>query len=290
MADETDLAVPGAATPAAREALLETIRRERAEYALPTGLRATAEQFAMDVLGLLFPHFLDCRPCDQDPAEDLEELRRLLEASREPAAPHDLVDGFFADLGGIRNALLLDAEALYEFDPAAQSVDQVIVAYPGFLATAVHRVAHDLHRRGAPVFARLLAEYAHQVTGIDIHPGALLGPEFAIDHGTGIVIGETAVVGARVKLYQGVTLGATSVSKRKAGTKRHPTVGDDVIIYANATILGGDTVIGRGCRVGANVWVTRSIPPYSVVTPTARVESRPHDGAQRGDDNIDFHI
>jgi serine O-acetyltransferase len=290
MADETDLAVPGAAAQAASDALLETIRRERADYALPTGLRATAERFAVDVLGLLFPHFLDCQPCDQDPAEDLAGLRLLLEAAREPEAPPDLVDGFFADLGGIRDALLLDARALYEFDPAARSLDQVIVAYPGFFATAVHRVAHDLHRRGAPVFARLLAEYAHHVTGIDIHPGAVLGPEFVIDHGTGIVIGETAVVGARVKLYQGVTLGATSVSKRKAGTKRHPSVGDDVIIYANATILGGDTVIGRGCRVGANVWVTRSIPPYSVVTPTARVESRPGDGLRAGDDNIDFHI
>ena len=139
------------------------------------------------------------------------------------------------------------------------------------------------------LFPRLLAEVAHGATGIDIHPGARIGPSFAIDHGTGIVIGETATVGARVKLYQGVTIGAASVSKALQRTKRHPTIGDDVVIYANATILGGDTVIGRGSLIGGNVWLTRSVPPHSVVMPTARVERR--EGERGGDDDLlEFNI
>jgi serine O-acetyltransferase len=290
MPDKSDLHLPAEAERASRQPLLDRIRRERDAYVLPTGLRLLAERFAVEVLGLLFPHFLDCRPCDRDPADELDDLREMLIAALEPGeAPH-LADGFFADLDEIHEALLLDARALHDFDPAAHSIDEVILAYPGFLATAVYRVAHDLHGRGARLFARLLTESAHRMTGIDIHPAATIGPEFAIDHGTGIVIGETSRVGARVKLYQGVTLGATSVSKRRQGTKRHPTVEDDVIIYANATILGGETVIGRGCRVGANVWVTRSIPAYSVVTATAHVDRRPGGGGQDDGDNIDFHI
>jgi serine O-acetyltransferase len=287
--DHPELDLPTAVDHRAREALLDRIRDERAAYALPPRLRSLAERFAADVLALMFPHFVDGPPSEHDPADELDDLHRVLAAALAPGAAPDLVDGFFADLAGIREALLLDARAIYNGDPAAHSVDEVILAYPGFFATAVYRVAHDVHRRGAPVFARLLTEFAHRVTGIDIHPCATIGPEFAIDHGTGIVIGETAEVGARIKLYQGVTLGATSVSKRRRGTKRHPTVADDVVIYANATILGGDTVIGRGCRVGANVWVTRSIPAYSVVTPTARIDRRPGEGPQ-GDDDIDFHI
>jgi serine O-acetyltransferase len=136
-----------------------------------------------------------------------------------------------------------------------------------------------------PLVPRVLTEIAHRDTGIDIHPAASIGESFAIDHGTGIVIGETAVIGARVKLYQGVTLGALSVDKRMARTKRHPTIGDDVVIYANATILGGETVIGAGSRIGGNVWLTRSVPAHSVVTPTARVEP----GA-RDDEPLEFNI
>ncbi|MGZ4198309.1 MAG: serine O-acetyltransferase EpsC [Solirubrobacteraceae bacterium] len=289
MPDHPELDFPTAIEVHSYGALLGRIRDERAAYGLPPRLRSLAERFAVDVLALMFPHFVDGAPGEHDPADDLDDLRRALTAALMPTADSGLADGLFADLDGIREALLLDAGAIYNGDPAAHSVDEVILAYPGFFATAVYRVAHDVHRRGAPLFARLLSEYAHRVTGIDIHAGAAIGPEFAIDHGTGIVIGETAEVGARVKLYQGVTLGATSVSKHRQGTKRHPTVADDVVIYANATILGGDTVIGRGCRVGANVWVTRSIPAYSVVTPTARIDRRPGEGSQ-GDDDIDFHI
>ena len=152
----------------------------------------------------------------------------------------------------------------------------------------MHRIAHELYS-DAPLFARLLAEVAHSTTGIDIHPGARIGPSFAIDHGTGIVIGETAVLGEHVRLYQGVTLGAARVNKGLQSVKRHPTIGDHVVIYANATILGGDTVIGHGSRVGGNVWLTRSVPPYSVVMPTARVERR-HGDSSPADDLLEFNI
>ena len=151
--------------------------------------------------------------------------------------------------------------AILEGDPAADSEDEVVLAYPGFLATAVHRFAHELYRLNVPVFPRVVSEWSHRETGIDIHPGATIGRAFAIDHGTGVVIGETSVIGDRVRIYQGVTLGALAVSKRLAHTKRHPTIEDDVVIYAGATILGGETVIGRGSVIGGNVWLTHSVPP-----------------------------
>ena len=201
--------------------------------------------------------------------------------------PAAVIDDLYAKLGGIREALLLDARAIHDGDPAARGIDEVILAYPGFLAIATYRIAHVLHGRSA--VSRLLTEVAHQATGIDINPGAQIGASFAIDHGTGIVIGETAVLGDRVRLYQGVTLGAARVAKHLEHTKRHPTIGDDVVVYANATILGGHTVIGRGSVVGGNVWLTRSVPPYSVVSPTARVEHR-GGHAEASDDLIEFNI
>ena len=150
----------------------------------------------------------------------------------------------------------------------------MISAYPGFLAIAIHRIAHELCGLGVPILPRLLAEVAHTRTGIDIHPGATIGGSFCIDHGTGIVIGETAVIGNDVKLYQGVTLGALSVAKRAAGMKRHPTIEDRVVIYANATVLGGDTVVGHDSVVGGNVFLTASLPPDSVVYQTSQVRVR----------------
>jgi serine O-acetyltransferase len=160
---------------------------------------------------------------------------------------------------------LEDAEAIFRGDPAAKSVDEVILAYPGFLAIAVYRVAHWFHNRGVPTLPRMISEHAHKLTGIDIHPGATIGRSFVIDHGTGIVIGETTVIHDNVKIYQGVTLGALSVDKSLANTKRHPTIERDVVIYANATILGGDTVVGAGSVVGGNVWLTESVSPGSRV-------------------------
>jgi serine O-acetyltransferase len=272
---------------------LDQLAHERQGYALPPRLRELAELVVHRALELLFPHFAaEVGGRAGDVAEELAALRVLLaDALRLPGAhcsdPDAVVDRFLAELPEIRAALLLDAEAICDGDPAAHSVDEVIIAYPGFFATAVYRIAHQLQESGVPLVPRVLTEIAHRDTGIDIHPGARIGQFFAIDHGTGIVIGETAVLGARVKLYQGVTLGALSVEKRMARTKRHPTIGDDVVIYANATILGGETLIGDGSRIGGNVWLTQSVPAHSVVTPTARVERREGD---RADEPLDFNI
>jgi len=172
---------------------------------------------------------------------------------------------FILSLPEVYDSLWSDAEATYTGDPAAESIEEVILAYPGFLAIAVYRIAHTFYLLKVPVFPRLLTEYAHQVTGVDIHPGATIGNSFMIDHGTGVVIGETTVIGEHVKIYQGVTLGALSVSKKKAGSRRHPTIEDNVVIYAHATILGGETVIGKNSTIGGNVWLTSSVPPDSVV-------------------------
>ena len=189
----------------------------------------------------------------------------------EALVPLDPLHGEAA-LPALQESLALDARATCEADPAARSVDEVLLAYPGFLALACYRIAHALCAEGVVLLPRLIAEFAHRETGIDIHPGARIGRSLAIDHGTGIVIGETTVIGDGVRLYQGVTLGALSVRKDLARQKRHPTIEDDVVIYANATILGGDTVIGAGSVIGGNVWLTHSVPPGSVVTHGATVE------------------
>ncbi len=177
----------------------------------------------------------------------------------------ELVDRFADALPDIIRKLDKDAAAIFNGDPAAKNQDEVILAYPGFFAITIYRLAHELYLLGIPVIPRILSEYAHEKSGIDIHPGAEIGESFCIDHGTGIVIGETTIIGSRVKIYQGVTLGAVSVDKSLASQKRHPTIEDDVIIYAQAVILGGETVIGRNSVVGGNAWVTESVPPDSVV-------------------------
>jgi serine O-acetyltransferase len=183
-------------------------------------------------------------------------------------------NSLFGAIPGIYKSLLLDAEAIVKFDPAAQSIEEVLVAYPGFYATAIYRIAHQLHTQGIKTLPRLLTEYAHSKTGIDIHPGAEIGESFFIDHGTGIVIGETSIIGNNVKVYQGVTLGALNVAKSAASTKRHPTIEDNVIIYSGATILGGDTIIGHDCIIGGNVWLTYSVPPFSVVYHKSEIQVR----------------
>jgi serine O-acetyltransferase len=161
--------------------------------------------------------------------------------------------------------LLKDAEAIEAGDPAAKNRDEVIRSYPGFYAISIYRVANSMHRLNVPFIPRILTEIAHSKTGIDIHPGATIGNHFFIDHGTGVVIGETTQIGDFVKLYQGVTLGALSVSKGMAEIKRHPTIEDHVVIYAGATILGGKTTIGKNSIIGGNVWLTESVPENSVV-------------------------
>ena len=202
------------------------------------------------------------------------ELRSLLRPLAGEIDPGDAATGFFSALPEIHRQLLIDAAGIERGDPAAESVDEVILAYPGFLAIAIHRIAHRFYELGVPIFPRMLTEWAHERTGIDIHPGATLGHPVIIDHGTGIVVGQTAVIGNNVKLYQGVTLGALSVNKSLASTKRHPTIENDVVIYANATILGGDTVIGRGSVIGGNTWITTSVPPDSIVYQRSEVHVR----------------
>ena len=174
------------------------------------------------------------------------------------------------ELPAIKEMLIKDVQAIYEGDPAARSPEEVIISYPGFFAISIYRIAHEFYKRGVPYIPRIMTEYAHEKTGIDIHAGATVGEYFFIDHGTGIVIGETTTIGDRVKIYQGVTLGAKSFEldedgKPVKGIKRHPDIGNNCIIYANATVLGGNTKIGDGSVIGANVWVTRSVEPGSTV-------------------------
>ena len=182
-----------------------------------------------------------------------------------------IVEAFAQRLPDVKRVLETDVQAAYEGDPAATSRMEVVMAYPGMYAVTVHRLAHELYRLKVPILPRVLSEIAHSKTGIDIHPGATIGEGFFIDHGTGVVIGETTVIGRNVKLYQGVTLGALSFPKDETtgmlmkGHKRHPNVEDNVVIYAGATILGGDTTIGHDSEIGGNVWLMSSIPPHSRV-------------------------
>lgn len=193
----------------------------------------------------------------------------------------DLTDRFLAALPALRQSLAEDAQAALEGDPAAHCLDEVVLAYPGFLAIAVHRLAHALHLLEVPLMPRIMSEWAHSKTGADIHPGARIGRRFFLDHATGAVVGESADLGDGVRLYQGVTLGALSLPRDESGrvvreAKRHPTVEDDVTIYANATVLGGRTVVGRGAVIGGSVFLTRGVPPGHRVTmepPNLRVLS-----------------
>lgn len=185
-----------------------------------------------------------------------------------------ITDLFFEEVPLIYNTLLNDAAAILKFDPAAKSIEEVLMAYPGFFATAVYRFSHQLVLQGVHILPRVFAEYAHSKTGIDVHPGATIGESFFIDHGTGIVIGETCIIGDNVKIYQGVTLGALSVNKDCAEIKRHPTIQDNVVIYSGATILGGDTIIGNDSVIGGNVWLTNSVLPFSIVYHKSEVSIR----------------
>jgi serine O-acetyltransferase len=213
----------------------------------------------------------------------------------EPATAEELTIRFIGRLVDLRAMLSRDVEAAYAGDPAAKGYDEIVVAYPAIRALAIHRIAHELQGYGVPLLPRIMSEYAHDRTGIDIHPGAQIGSYFFMDHGTGIVIGETAVIGDRVRLYQGVTIGATSIrdSSSLRGKKRHPTIEDDVTIYAGATILGGDTVIGAGTIIGGNVWLTSSVPPRSRVmvdAPRQSMRSSKADGETTDSADLSWDI
>ncbi|MEN6627780.1 MAG: serine O-acetyltransferase EpsC [Candidatus Sumerlaeia bacterium] len=254
-------------------------------YDLPR--RAATLEILSSVLDVIFPdHRLEqrIRSCQADLViggllEKIHlDLTRQVARSLEHAGPptqgmdaNAIALRFIETLPALRGRLALDAEAAMEGDPAAKSHDEIILSYPGFEAVATYRIAHELHRLGVPLLPRIMTEHAHTRTGCDIHPGAEIGRSFFIDHATGVVIGETTTIGDRVKLYQGVTLGALSFQvdaqgKLVRGLKRHPTIEDDVVIYAGATILGGKTVIGKGSVIGGSCWITRSIPPGTKVT------------------------
>lgn len=232
--------------------------------------KVLSENFTNDLFNFLFGSYQREFDSEKKLADAYQDLKHtfsviLFELLKEESSVKKHTETFFGALPAIYQALLIDADTVLRFDPAAQSIEEVLIAYPGFYATAVYRLSHQLYIQGIKTLPRLLSEYAHSKTGIDIHPGATIGAAFAIDHGTGIVIGETAVIGERVKIYQGVTLGALNVSKELASMKRHPTIEDDVIIYSGATILGGETIIGSGSIIGGNIWLTHSVPPNSVV-------------------------
>ncbi len=222
------------------------------------------------LLAWLFPAF-SSKKFEHEPdflafGESLKsKLFSLLLRSCDEEKPETQVSAFFNALPNLRRHILEDAKAIYQGDPAARSIAEVIHSYPGFFAIAVHRIAHWFFKQEFSSLARMFSEYAHSKTGIDIHPAAQIGARFCIDHGTGIVIGETTTIGEDVKIYQGVTLGALSVQKELAQTKRHPTIEDRVVIYSGATILGGKTVIGHDSIIGGNVWLVKSVPPHAKI-------------------------
>jgi len=284
--------VPDTVNHESDHAFAETLARDRFAHGRIYPLKRDVAAFADALLGILFPQLSDdALATPDDLAARLvlvrRDLRRLVEPLTDAATADRVIVAFAESLPRVHSALLEDGEAILAGDPAAESLDEVVAAYPGFLAIAIHRLAHELYALAVPILPRLLAEVAHTRTGIDIHPGATIGRGFCIDHGTGIVVGETALIGNSVKLYQGVTLGALSVVKDLAGRKRHPTIEDRVVIYANATVLGGDTVVGHDSIVGGNVFVTSSIAHGSVLYQTSRSRVR---RADEGFDGIDFVI
>ena len=238
-----------------------------------------AETFGDDLFNFLFSSYEGKYFSEEKLLQQYDELQNnfsalLYELVKSEEIAKSNTEIFFNEIPALYSHLLFDAEAIVKFDPAAQSIEEVLVAYPGFYATAIYRISHQLHKQHIKTLPRILSEYAHSKTGIDIHPGAEIGKSFFIDHGTGVVIGETAIIGNNVKLYQGVTLGALNVAKSNASTKRHPTIEDNVIIYSGATILGGDTIIGNDCIIGGNVWLTYSVPPFSIVYHKSEIQVR----------------
>jgi serine O-acetyltransferase len=237
-------------------------------------------EFVDDIIHTLFPIKLNCTLNPDEISIELDrcsiKLRELLQSIKGSLSdtPLEISGQFFEKVPEVFDKLIIDAEAITKFDPAAFCIEEIILCYPGFYCISVYRLAHILYQLKVPVLPRVMMEYAHSKTGIDIHPGASIGSPFFIDHGTGIVIGETAVIGKNVKIYQGVTLGALSVDKSMAKTKRHPTIEDNVVIYAGSTILGGETVIGHDTVLGGNTWITESILPHSVVYRQHRVVVR----------------
>jgi serine O-acetyltransferase len=254
--------------------LISHINREKQTIGVSAALKRQSQKFTQ----LLFNAFFDG---DTDTAKALTELEELFHRIRDIACPE--IKGkpcktwrdFTKGIPDLYCSLKKDALAIFNNDPAAKSIKEVYLAYPGFFAISIYRMAKKFYLLGLPLIPRLMTEYAHQLTGIDIHPGAVIGASFFIDHGTGVVIGETAVIRDDVKVYQGVTLGALTVKKEQENQKRHPTIEKNVTIYANATILGGQTVIGANSIIGGNTWLTESVSENSIVTHNPQIKIIP---------------
>ncbi len=254
-----------------KESFAEYLHKINKSYCADVPSMIEAHLFIDDLIYLLFPIKQNKNINQREIEIKLERMKLRLKELLIPLTkdlkkqPDSVVDDFFTTLPMIYQKLLDDAEEFLLSDPAASCVEEIILSYPGFLALTVYRISHVLYLLKIPVLPRMISEYVHGKTGIDIHPGADIGDKFFIDHGTGIVIGATAKVGNGVKVYQGVTLGALFVEKKMQNMKRHPTIEDNVIIYAGSTILGGETVVGHDTIIGGNVWLTESVVPFSVV-------------------------
>ncbi len=257
---------------------LEKLDHEQARCASSTPSAALADAFAAALYEWLFPvsGIAQKGAAAARYAQLQQQLQTLLAPIEDqlPAEADTLAYRFFEGVPAIYQLLQDDLQAFYQYDPAATSTTEVMAAYPGFKAIAIYRLSNLMHRLGVPLLPRLLSEYAHSKTGIDIHPGATIGRSFFIDHGTGVVIGATTLIGNHARIYQGVTLGALQVEKSLANTKRHPTIEDNCVIYANATILGGKTTVGHNSVIGGNTWLTESVPAFSIVVHQAQVKVR----------------
>jgi serine O-acetyltransferase len=259
------------------QTIIDKIRAHKTQPNLKFRLKRETEDFT----DLLFLALFDSEtPFEKNLPELARQFDRLVDlACWDPQRSCASVwDDYLQTLPSVLEDLNLDAFAIASCDPASLSIEEVYLAYPGFYAIAIYRLAHELYKKKFPLVPRLMTEYAHRQTGVDINPGAQIGKSFFIDHATGVVIGETAIIHDHVKIYQGVTLGALYVAKDLRETKRHPTIETNVTIYANATILGGDTVIGANSIIGGNAWITESVPPNSTVFHSPEIKIRTNNG------------
>jgi serine O-acetyltransferase len=259
------------------DTFLKKLDTQRLAYVTLVPPKLEAQRLADGLFDFLFPiHCPNPKPAKVQYEQiryELETMLRLLLKDKKGAAEY-ITTEFFSKLPKIYEDLLEDAQAFLSYDPAAICTEEVITTYPGFHAIAIYRIANLLHRLKIPLLPRVFSEYVHGLTGIDIHPAATIGQSFFIDHGTGVVIGATAVIGDFVKIYQGVTLGALQVDKSLAEVKRHPTIENNVTLYANCTILGGRTIIGENSVIGGNTWLTESVPPSSMVMNQSQTKIR----------------
>ncbi|MBO4359660.1 MAG: serine acetyltransferase [Eubacteriaceae bacterium] len=275
------------------KALYEMGSFDTADVLSGAGLRIKVPQFLEHMQTAMYPLIYTKKAIENGFVDDViyENLNSAavilknicLKLIGDPVRVEEIVEGFISEVPAVFELLSKDVQSAYDGDPAARSNEEIMLAYPAFEAISIYRLAHILYKMGVPVLPRMMTEHAHKITGIDIHPGAEIGEHFFIDHGTGVVIGETTVIGNNVKLYQGVTLGAKSFEADENGNpvkgiKRHPNIGNNVIIYANATILGGDTTIGDDCVIGGNVWITYSVESGRTVY--YQGDRNPSDGEQ----------